>query len=100
MADRQGIEIDYCPACRGVWLDRGELDKIVERSAQYTKREGSDPDEQRPYPPQGGQQGGYSGDHGHGGSYHDPKYGGHSNDPYYNKHKKKKGFLGDFFDFD
>jgi len=29
---RQGIEIDYCPNCRGVWLDRGELDKIVERS--------------------------------------------------------------------
>jgi Zn-finger nucleic acid-binding protein len=32
MADRQGIEIDYCPNCRGVWLDRGELDKIIERS--------------------------------------------------------------------
>lgn len=32
MADRQGIEIDYCPKCRGVWLDRGELDKILERS--------------------------------------------------------------------
>jgi len=33
MTDRQGIEIDYCPDCRGVWLDRGELDKIIERSA-------------------------------------------------------------------
>jgi uncharacterized protein len=32
MSERQGIEIDYCPQCRGVWLDRGELDKIVERS--------------------------------------------------------------------
>jgi Zn-finger nucleic acid-binding protein len=32
MSDRQGIEIDYCPKCRGVWLDRGEIDKIVERS--------------------------------------------------------------------
>jgi Zn-finger nucleic acid-binding protein len=32
MSDRQGIEIDYCPKCRGVWLDRGELDKIIERS--------------------------------------------------------------------
>jgi hypothetical protein len=31
MADRQGVEIDYCPKCRGVWLDRGELDKIIER---------------------------------------------------------------------
>jgi len=33
MADRGGVEIDYCPKCRGVWLDRGELDKIIERSA-------------------------------------------------------------------
>jgi Zn-finger nucleic acid-binding protein len=33
MSERQGIEIDYCPRCRGVWLDRGELDKILERSA-------------------------------------------------------------------
>jgi Zn-finger nucleic acid-binding protein len=32
MAERQGVEIDYCPECRGVWLDRGELDKIIERS--------------------------------------------------------------------
>lgn len=32
MADRQGVEIDYCPQCRGIWLDRGELDKIIERS--------------------------------------------------------------------
>jgi Zn-finger nucleic acid-binding protein len=34
MADRFGVEIDYCPKCRGVWLDRGELDKIIERAAQ------------------------------------------------------------------
>jgi Zn-finger nucleic acid-binding protein len=33
MSDRAGVEIDYCPTCRGVWLDRGELDKIIERSA-------------------------------------------------------------------
>jgi Zn-finger nucleic acid-binding protein len=33
MADRQGVEIDYCPQCRGVWLDRGELDKLIEREA-------------------------------------------------------------------
>jgi Zn-finger nucleic acid-binding protein len=33
MTERQGIEIDYCPQCRGVWLDRGELDKIIERSS-------------------------------------------------------------------
>ena len=33
MSDRQGVEIDYCPQCRGVWLDRGELDKLIERAA-------------------------------------------------------------------
>lgn len=33
MSDREGVEIDYCPTCRGVWLDRGELDKIIERSS-------------------------------------------------------------------
>ena len=36
IADRNGVEIDYCPQCRGVWLDRGELDKIIDRSAAYT----------------------------------------------------------------
>ena len=85
MADRQGVEIDYCPKCRGVWLDRGELDKIIERSAEYTA--GPDPehynDDHKHYPPQGG-------------THNDPYY---KNDPRY-KHKKKKGFLGDFFDFD
>ncbi|MHA6645514.1 TFIIB-type zinc ribbon-containing protein [Mesorhizobium sp. A623] len=34
MSERQGIEIDYCPQCRGVWLDRGELDKIIERAGK------------------------------------------------------------------
>lgn len=33
MSDRQGVEIDYCPACRGIWLDRGELDKLLDRAA-------------------------------------------------------------------
>jgi uncharacterized protein len=36
MSDRQGIEIDYCPQCRGVWLDRGELDKLIERAGPVT----------------------------------------------------------------
>ena len=35
MSERSGIEIDYCPSCRGVWLDRGELDKIIERSLAH-----------------------------------------------------------------
>lgn len=36
MSERQGVEIDYCPQCRGVWLDRGELDKILEKAAKET----------------------------------------------------------------
>ncbi len=36
ITERQGVEIDYCPKCRGVWLDRGELDKIIDRSAEFT----------------------------------------------------------------
>ncbi len=39
LSERQGIEIDYCPDCRGVWLDRGELDKIIERSQQVSRQE-------------------------------------------------------------
>ncbi|WP_270373816.1 TFIIB-type zinc ribbon-containing protein [Marinicauda sp. Alg238-R41] len=38
MTERQGVEIDYCPKCRGVWLDRGELDKIIEKSAAAEAR--------------------------------------------------------------
>ena len=72
MSDRQGIEIDYCPQCRGVWLDRGELDKIIDRSAPA-------PQAQQPVPlPRG----------------HEPAHSG-----YYRK-KKREGFLSDIFDFD
>ncbi len=53
MSERQGIEIDYCPKCRGVWLDRGELDKIIERSVEYDEQRlrasGAAP---RPTPPE------------------------------------------------
>jgi Zn-finger nucleic acid-binding protein len=38
MTERQGVEIDYCPKCRGVWLDRGELDKLIDRSDRYDAR--------------------------------------------------------------
>jgi Zn-finger nucleic acid-binding protein len=37
ISDRQGIEIDYCPTCRGVWLDRGELDKLIERESRWVE---------------------------------------------------------------
>lgn len=56
MSERKGVEIDYCPQCRGVWLDRGELDKIIERSIseQVTSNEAYeeryDDDDKKRYP--------------------------------------------------
>jgi hypothetical protein len=68
MTERSGIEIDYCPDCRGVWLDRGELDKIIERSSTTIQKdqfsEGSRSSKDNDY-----------------------------------RYKKKKGLLGDLFDF-
>lgn len=86
MADRQGIEIDYCPNCRGVWLDKGELDKIIERSSNYSPNPGYEAERRFDYDDD---------------DYKKKNYpqGGHYNDPHY-KRKKKRGFLGDFFDFD
>lgn len=51
IAERSGVEIDYCPKCRGVWLDRGELDKIVERAGPAAPAQDYRPDAhgQRPY---------------------------------------------------
>jgi hypothetical protein len=65
MTERSGIEIDYCPQCRGVWLDRGELDKIIERSVSMPQPAQVAPPQSRydqyddrrrqgPYPPQQG----------------------------------------------
>jgi Zn-finger nucleic acid-binding protein len=47
LSDRTGVEIDYCPQCRGVWLDRGELDKIIERSAAESSGRSGDPSSDR-----------------------------------------------------
>jgi Zn-finger nucleic acid-binding protein len=74
MADRQDVEIDYCPQCRGVWLDRGELDTIVERSAQTG---GPDRETQE--------------------RYRDDQYR-QARQPCYGK--KKRLSLGEMFDFD
>ena len=81
MSDRQGIEIDYCPTCRGVWLDRGELDKIIERNAGETQRGNDDRDDDR-----------------HAGNDRDDDrrdgmFGAKT------KKRKREGFLGELFEF-
>jgi Zn-finger nucleic acid-binding protein len=85
MSERQNIEIDYCPSCRGVWLDRGELDKIIERSAA----EAAPAAQPAAAPPQG-----YAPPRQ---PYGDP-YRGH--DPHYGHrhHKRRKSFLEELFD--
>ena len=82
MSERQGIEIDYCPQCRGVWLDRGELDKIIERSASESNNPPQRHDNDRQYEKEK-----YDKEHKH---YEDDKY---------YKGRKRKSFLGDMFDF-
>lgn len=84
MSERQGIEIDYCPTCRGVWLDRGELDKIIQRANEYEAQQLAPqlagppvaPQHRRPHDDQDS----YRGDH------------------YYKYGKKRKPFWMELFD--
>ena len=77
ISDRSGVEIDYCPECRGVWLDRGELDKIIERAAVVAP----------PPPPQTPRDTRYKDDR-----YYDDGYDRRPR-------KKRESFLSDLFDF-
>jgi len=89
MSERQGIEIDYCPECRGVWLDRGELDKIVERAARDLEPERDRRDRDRDEPR-------YRDEPKHREpKYVDPKY----IDPKYARKKKRESFLSELFEF-
>ena len=92
MSERSGIEIDYCPECRGVWLDRGELDKILDRATAETPAAPA-PTPQRAEP-----------------RYDEPRYdaprrdeprydsraGGYGQQPY--RKKKKEHWLSELFD--
>ncbi|AJC83999.1 zf-TFIIB domain-containing protein [Campylobacter peloridis] len=73
MSERNGVEIDYCPKCRGVWLDRGELDKIIERSSSQNTQ----------------QQSSHHQNYNQQQNYHNNGY----------KYKKKESWLGELFDF-
>lgn len=97
MADRNGVEIDYCPKCRGVWLDRGELDKIIDRAAGAAPTEQSAPARPasqpiyQPEPPRAPQ--GYADQ--------DRPRRRDDDDDYRSGHrpKRRESFLGELFDF-
>ncbi len=96
MADRQGIEIDYCPQCRGVWLDRGELDKIIERAAPQPASVVAPAPAvaQAPPAPRGDDR-----SHDRDRYDDDKRYERDRDDRGYGKKRKKESFLGELFDF-
>ena len=93
MTERQGVEIDYCPKCRGVWLDKGELDKIIEKSASAQSSQNLKSNEEK-------RRKQYDND-----DDDDDEEGGffnrsrRDNEINPNQRKKGGGFLGDLFDF-
>lgn len=102
MADRNGVEIDYCPKCRGVWLDRGELDKIIERVGTPAAAPAAQPapapqgyaPQPQGYAPPPPPPPGYA-PRGHGWDSDDRNY----DDPRRHGYKKRKSILGEIFDF-
>jgi len=69
VTDRSGVEIDFCPTCRGVWLDRGELDKLIDRASYDSRHDRPERDDR------------------------------YRNDDERNRPRKREGFLADIFDF-
>ena len=99
LTDRSGVEIDYCPTCRGVWLDRGELDKIIERVG--TLADPSDTDRRpprqtatAPLPPPTSRRRNEHDDHDRDDD-DDDRLRNHGTD----RRKKRKSLLGELFDF-
>jgi uncharacterized protein len=93
MTVREGIEIDYCPKCRGVWLDRGELDQIVRRAAQANQTD----------PATDYSRGEHRGDYDERDRRLTNRHDSHRYGDSHGRHahqRKKKSFLGDLFDFD
>jgi len=93
MTERHQVEIDYCPICRGVWLDKGELDKLMSYAAEQNKVSSNTYEDRSLRTEHSNRERS---------DYREHYREGHGDD--HNKHqqypKKKKSFLSDFFDFD
>lgn len=100
IADRQGVEIDYCPQCRGVWLDRGELDKLIERAVppvalQEPRQAAEMPQRDRREDHRGDGQRRREHDR-----YDDRSHRGRDDDEDRGDRRRRKSFLSELFDFD
>ena len=105
ISSREGIEIDHCPQCRGVWLDRGELDKIIDRAAPSVVGAASAPAPPRPEEPRYQepqyQEQRYEHRYDDRDRYRDePRFRNEKEYKDYKRKKKRKSFLEDIFDFD
>ncbi|MFE7845329.1 zf-TFIIB domain-containing protein [Microbacterium sp. NPDC057407] len=97
MSERSGVEIDYCPTCRGVWLDRGELDKILERAAREATPAPAAPAAPSYGTPQAAPQGYAPPAQDPYGQRYDPRYGQSGYDQGHRR-KKKEHWLSELFD--
>lgn len=88
MTERSGVEIDYCPQCRGIWLDRGELDKLLEKAEQSALSGNAMPAGQ---PATG---------YGHGDTHHHKSHHEHGHHGYSTRPTRRRTWLGNLLDFD
>jgi Zn-finger nucleic acid-binding protein len=93
ITERQGIELDYCPTCRGVWLDRGELDKIIDRQNSQSASSRDSDDRERHERSDRSEYHDGDRDRDYDERRRDDNHGDH------HKKSKKEGFLGELFDF-
>lgn len=102
ISSREGIEIDFCPQCRGVWLDRGELDKIIERAAVSVPGAAPEPARSREPAPRDDRydRDRRSDDRRDDRRYDEPRYDDKRHDSRDPRKKKKRSFLEDLFEFE
>ena len=89
MSEKRGVEIDYCPECRGIWLDRGELEKLIEKEEAYNKEHYEYKHENKKYDDKYEER-----KHYHDDDYDDKYY----KDSKYPRRRKRESFMGEIFD--
>ena len=94
MSEKKGVEIDYCPECRGIWLDRGELEKLIEKEETYNREHYEYKRESKEY-----RDNKYDDKYAERNRYHDDDYDDkYDKDGKYSKKRRKESFMGEIFD--